>query len=367
MNTYHAIVSRDGKYWLVHVLELNQYTQARSLAEVEPMARDLIALVVGIAADSFEFEFETKLSDSVRHHLELADKYASDSAWAQSEAATERRFAAREMRAEGMTVRDIGAALGVSHQRAQQLISSKSSAGERAAAPVDIEQTASPISGQSPLPPEVVIFRCSEGRVPAWQFHSMRQDAVGGGDNLDEAKARYRDALASALNLDDPGEMPPITEYIERETSRGSGVWVRTDASAPRGADWVRAIAQNYESMPAGYRTWVRESQAASGDTVVIPVEPSDTLRKVLEQITAYDAILLVALTTDPSTKRQHLMWQPVDGISAKKPASGEEPIGMSDAGLTPESPIGNVFKIGMTKPGPEPHSRRRIALAPTC
>jgi hypothetical protein len=31
------------------------------------------------------------------------------------------------MRAEGMTVRDIGAALGISHQRAQQLISSGAS------------------------------------------------------------------------------------------------------------------------------------------------------------------------------------------------------------------------------------------------
>jgi predicted RNase H-like HicB family nuclease len=124
MNTYRAIASRDGKYWLVHIPELGQYTQARSLGEVEPMARDLIALVAGIPADSFQFEWHTELSESVRHHLELADKYADQAAWSQSEAANERRFAAREMRAEGMTVRDIGAALGISHQRAQQLISS---------------------------------------------------------------------------------------------------------------------------------------------------------------------------------------------------------------------------------------------------
>jgi predicted RNase H-like HicB family nuclease len=125
MNTYHAVATRDGKYWLVHVPELGQYTQARTLAEVEPMARELISLVLEVPADSFQVEQQNKLSESVWHHLELARKYAGEAAWYQAEAASERRFAAREMRAEGMTVREIGDALGISHQRAQQLISQR--------------------------------------------------------------------------------------------------------------------------------------------------------------------------------------------------------------------------------------------------
>jgi hypothetical protein len=124
VNTYHTVVSRDGKFWLVYIPEIDQHTQARSLAEVEPMARDLIALVRGVPPDSLDIERQVELSDSVHHHLELARKYAEDAAWYQAEAANEKRFAAREMRAEGMTVRDIGAALGISHQRAQQLITS---------------------------------------------------------------------------------------------------------------------------------------------------------------------------------------------------------------------------------------------------
>ena len=88
------------------------------------MARDLIALVVGLSPDSFHVERDIDLPDGVRHHLELADKYANEASWFQSESARERRFAAREMREGGMTVRDIGEALGISHQRAQQLISS---------------------------------------------------------------------------------------------------------------------------------------------------------------------------------------------------------------------------------------------------
>lgn len=124
VNIYKAFASRDGKYWLIHVPEVDQYTQARTLAEAEPMTRELISLLLGVPDDSFKLEWHNQLSEDVLHHLELADKYAAEAAWYQAEAANERRFAARAMRAEGMTVRDIGAALGVSHQRAQQLISS---------------------------------------------------------------------------------------------------------------------------------------------------------------------------------------------------------------------------------------------------
>jgi predicted RNase H-like HicB family nuclease len=65
--TYTAIASRDEKYWLVRVLGLGAYpqdglpTQARTLAEVEPMARDLIAVYLDIPEDSFDVE--TRVED----------------------------------------------------------------------------------------------------------------------------------------------------------------------------------------------------------------------------------------------------------------------------------------------------------------
>ncbi len=123
MKTYHANASRDGRFWLVHIPEIDQYTQGRSLAEIEPMARDLIALWLDIRDDSFDVEMHVELPDDVKRHLQLAAKYATDSAHAQAQAARERRIAARELKAKGLTVRDIGAALGVSYQRAQQLVS----------------------------------------------------------------------------------------------------------------------------------------------------------------------------------------------------------------------------------------------------
>ena len=56
MTTYHAEVSQDGKFWRVRVPEVARTTQARTLDEVEPMARDLIAIMDGIDADSFDLE-----------------------------------------------------------------------------------------------------------------------------------------------------------------------------------------------------------------------------------------------------------------------------------------------------------------------
>ncbi|QUR68949.1 type II toxin-antitoxin system HicB family antitoxin [Mycobacterium spongiae] len=129
MNTYNAIASRDERWWHVTIPGLGNdpedglHTQARNLAEVEPMARDLIALWLEVAEDSFDVHVQVELPDSVRGHLERALKLRNKAAHAQAEAADEYRAAARELKAEGLTVRDIGSALDVSYQRAHQLVS----------------------------------------------------------------------------------------------------------------------------------------------------------------------------------------------------------------------------------------------------
>lgn len=37
-------MTRDGKWWMINVPEIDQLTQARNEGEVEEMARDLIAV-----------------------------------------------------------------------------------------------------------------------------------------------------------------------------------------------------------------------------------------------------------------------------------------------------------------------------------
>jgi len=62
------------------------------------------------------------LPTKAEQHLKKSAELRNEAARAQTRAAQEARTAARELAATGMTLRDIGAALGISHQRAQQLI-----------------------------------------------------------------------------------------------------------------------------------------------------------------------------------------------------------------------------------------------------
>lgn len=127
VTTYTAIASRGQRFWVVRIPGLGNTseglpTQARSLAEVEAMARELIALYLDVPDDSFHVEVRVELPASAREHQKRAAEYAEAAALAQAAAAAERRLAASSLREQGLTVRDIGAALGVSHQRAQQLL-----------------------------------------------------------------------------------------------------------------------------------------------------------------------------------------------------------------------------------------------------
>ncbi len=123
MTTYHARVVRGEVFWLVHVPEINHYTQARNLGEVEPMARDLIAVMQEIDPQSFSLDVSVELPDEVTVHLKRSQALRQESDRTKHLAAQEVRVAAKELRERGLTVRDIGAALAVSYQRAHQLIS----------------------------------------------------------------------------------------------------------------------------------------------------------------------------------------------------------------------------------------------------
>ena len=122
LKTYRAEVDRDGKFWRVRVPEVQRTTQARNLREVEPMARDLIAIMEDRPADSFELAIHTTLPPEVQAELERSAALREEAARNQAQAAQLSRQAARHLRDHGLPLRDVGQALGVSFQRAKQLI-----------------------------------------------------------------------------------------------------------------------------------------------------------------------------------------------------------------------------------------------------
>jgi len=122
LSIYHAEVDRDGSVWRIRVPEVRRTTQARTLREVEPMARDLIAIMEDIPADSFDVNVRIKLPEEIQAELERSAALREEAARNQAEAAQLSRLAARHLRDQGLPLRDVGQALGVSFQRAKQLI-----------------------------------------------------------------------------------------------------------------------------------------------------------------------------------------------------------------------------------------------------
>lgn len=136
MHTYQVNVNRDDKWWMITVPELNRYvaadgsinlsdtTQARRVSEIAGQAQDFICTItdqapsevgvnITITVDGIDV---TTRAGRVANDRELAERHA---AAAQEEA----RELARDLAAHGVAVRDVGEMLGVSFQRAQQLIS----------------------------------------------------------------------------------------------------------------------------------------------------------------------------------------------------------------------------------------------------
>jgi hypothetical protein len=122
LKTYHAEVDRDGSAWRVRIPEVRRTTQARNLRDVEPMARDLIAIMDDIPAESFDLVVTITLPQDVQAELELSASLREEAAHSQAKAAQASRRAARRLRDHGLGLRDVGEALGVSFQRAKQLI-----------------------------------------------------------------------------------------------------------------------------------------------------------------------------------------------------------------------------------------------------
>jgi hypothetical protein len=123
---YKIEVTREGRWWMIYVPEIDQLTQARRIAEVVPMAESLIAVSTNHS-----------LTDITVHILslevpELGDVLArvGEVEHARNEARRVAETAHREtaelagaLTAAGVPVRDTADLLHVSPQRVSQLAS----------------------------------------------------------------------------------------------------------------------------------------------------------------------------------------------------------------------------------------------------
>jgi DNA-directed RNA polymerase specialized sigma24 family protein len=130
LKTYDLEVAREGRWWIVTVPEIGYRTQARTLAEVEEMGRDLIAGALGVDPGSFELAPHVHPPADVAAQLaaaEAADRAARVQAAA---AARDRRAAVAKLRSEhSMSAADTARLLGVTRGRVHQLLTEARTAG----------------------------------------------------------------------------------------------------------------------------------------------------------------------------------------------------------------------------------------------
>lgn len=123
---HSATVTREGKWWIVRIPEIAGLTQARRLGEAELMAREYVAVTLGVPLESVAVELTVAPVGGIDVTGRLAEiRDARQRADALEQAAASGAIAlAKELAALSVPRRDIGAILGVSFQRADQLVRS---------------------------------------------------------------------------------------------------------------------------------------------------------------------------------------------------------------------------------------------------
>lgn len=116
---------RHGGWWAVEVPEVDgAYTQARRLDQVPAMVADAVALLTEVDAADVEVDVQPVIDDALRARIDTAERLRREAAETRSAASSEIRAAAAALADQGLPLRDVGALLGVSHQRAHQLVHS---------------------------------------------------------------------------------------------------------------------------------------------------------------------------------------------------------------------------------------------------
>jgi hypothetical protein len=97
-------------------------SEVSRLDQAEESIREAIAFVADIAPDSFDVEVVPDIPEAARKHLRAVRAHRVEAEHQQQAAAFESREAARELVGAGLSLRDVGTVMGVSHQRAHQLV-----------------------------------------------------------------------------------------------------------------------------------------------------------------------------------------------------------------------------------------------------
>ena len=119
---FDAVATREGKWWIITVPELDAVTQARNVREIDDMAGGLISAILDIDEDLIHVSVSLELPETVAAVWSEATILHEQAVADERRSSTLRRRAVRELlTSSGLSQKDAARVLGLSAQRVQQL------------------------------------------------------------------------------------------------------------------------------------------------------------------------------------------------------------------------------------------------------
>jgi DNA-directed RNA polymerase sigma subunit (sigma70/sigma32) len=123
MKEFTSTARKDGRWWVVQCDQVPEaLSQVARLDQAAEHQREAIAFVTELDEADIHVEVRPVLDEHVVGLLEASRRHRDQADRLAHEAAEEIRAAATTLAYQDYTLRDIGTILGVSHQRAHQLV-----------------------------------------------------------------------------------------------------------------------------------------------------------------------------------------------------------------------------------------------------
>lgn len=122
--TIEVEVTRSGRWWAIRFPSVpNVFSQCRRLEQVDAFAREALAAALDRDPDTVgPLNLAVAAPDEMASLIDESKRAVAEAQIAAETAARARRTAAVALAERGYPTRDIGALLGVSHQRISQLL-----------------------------------------------------------------------------------------------------------------------------------------------------------------------------------------------------------------------------------------------------
>jgi hypothetical protein len=124
MSTYDAHVTRDDNWWTISIPDIDGSTQAPTISDVTPKAKEHVAATLDVPPSTVEVQLESLVVDGVGVLGRARQVRAAREQAEQLEAQADGHACAlaHDLAGEGVPVPDIAEVLGVSDQQAHQLV-----------------------------------------------------------------------------------------------------------------------------------------------------------------------------------------------------------------------------------------------------